>query len=163
MKKIFLSVFALLSIFCLVGCKKESSKALTVNKDAMTTQFYKEVIVEYENIMDMDTKYVEDSSVDYDANKTKHYEVYIPKNVNDTYLNVMQLKNYTKKSKVNVRYGALSKFSDYSVIISILNSIESINNFAKYETLAEPSENYFETEADQRVLCVEYLPVLVET
>lgn len=167
MKKIILGISSLFLIFSLAGCKKNnSSTELSANKEAFDTAFYKDKIEDYQTKFDMDKVYLEDSSLNYDENQTKHYEVYLAKEDFNILVAVDASALTNKggnKSRIYANYTALANsISDYSSIINILNGIDSISNFdSKEKELSIPDE-YFNTEASQRVLAIEYTVVFVK-
>lgn len=165
MKKFILSIGALVVIFSLASCKKSSSSSeLVANKDALSTEFYTNVITNYETMFDMNTPHYESSDVNYDESATAHYEVYLPTDQSkSSILSVTDCSSYTNNSKAYANYTSVGyTISNYSSIITILNQIDSISNYTSASTQVEEPENYLDTEASQRVLCVEYTLVFVK-
>lgn len=167
MKKFILGITSLFLIISLVGCKKSNtSTELSTNKEAFETSFYKDKVTDYETKFDMTTSYVEDSSVNYDENQTKHYEVYLAKESFNILVSV-DASTVTNKngnvSRIYAQYTTLANsISDYSSIINILNSISSISNFDSAKKEVSIPDGYFDTQADQRVLAIEYSVVFVK-
>lgn len=171
MKKLILGLCATIGIISLAGCKSESTESYDLDETAKSTT----LATEWLNNVSYNGTSVNNSDITgdegYNSKGTKHYEVYLPEDVkNSIRLNVGDVSSYDEYSSVYVNYASTSSLSDsdYSVIIDILASDDSIMNSTTFEvfndmsTEIEASDDFLEAEKDTKKVAVLYLPVFVK-
>ncbi|MGM9971289.1 MAG: hypothetical protein ACI35W_02635 [Anaeroplasmataceae bacterium] len=169
MKKIFLSIFAVLSMISLVGCKKET-ESFTLDDKAKNTEIATTWLnsVTYNATAVNNDKIIGDEG--YDAKKVSHFEVFLPTDIlAETKVNILDIPTYDVHSTVYANYASTTAFgsSDYTLIIDILCTDDSIKAATGYEVLkskenvVDPKDGFINAEKESKKLAVIYVPAKV--
>ncbi len=158
MKKIIaMSLVGAASVCALASCG-EKVKYDVIDNTCDSTNLY----TTYLSGITFDTKLNEAEVTERDAASKSYYDVRISSS-SERFVNVMDASRLSsKKDIVRAKYASTASWDkdDYEDIIEYLtDNIDGV--FADYLTKVEFPEGYFDTNKEERVLCVVYQPVYV--
>lgn len=173
MKKFILPALGLVTLAALTSCGGQSKNPGTYtisDENAFYSTYIKDVVANTDKIAFSDTaindEVINKAETGYTAKHTDHFEVFLPADVNASKLvSYSYLEGYksAKLTRVNSNYAATYALSssEYSEVISILKTEESLPFQTKQSSSIEFPAGYDNVDKSARYSAVVYVPVKV--